>query len=263
MDYVCQHTGGTGRYKRNQHDLLNLLYKHAVRFFGVSENPFDNLERPTITHKPIRTLSLAEVGKVDKVIETVTERVVWELLVGHGWRQIEVRRITAGDVRSISDGVIRCRGKEREESTPLLPETQDLLEELAVNLSDDEAVIRSTRIRGGTTQPLGADGILQLIQRLFKRAGIKYQGRDLRRTFCTIASESSGDEFLAMRLAGDKIPGVNDRYINTNPIKLRESLLKHSPVSLLRLKQAGETLVEAGESRTPRPEEAAQNLLQA
>jgi len=86
MDYVCQHTGGTGRYKRNQHDLLNLLYKHAVRFFGVSENPFDNLERPAITHKPIRTLSLAEVGKVDEVIETVTERVVWELLVGHGWR---------------------------------------------------------------------------------------------------------------------------------------------------------------------------------
>ncbi|MFH0769661.1 MAG: hypothetical protein V1932_08915 [Chloroflexota bacterium] len=43
--------------------------------------------------------------------------------------------------------------------------------------------IQSSRIRGGTTQPLGADGISQLIQRLFDRAALKYLGHDLRRTF--------------------------------------------------------------------------------
>ena len=84
----------------------------------------------------------------------------------------------------------------------------------------------------------------------------KYTGHDLRRTFCTLVREASGDEFLAMRLARDKIPGVSDRYINASPAKLRESLLKYSPIRLIKQMQAGESLVETGEGRTPRPEEA-------
>lgn len=101
-----------------------MLYKHALLFFDVPQNPLENLKGPRVIKKPLRTLSLKEVDKVDSVIPTITEKVVWELTVGHGWRQIEVRRITAGDVRSISDGTICCKGKEREEYTPLLPETQ-------------------------------------------------------------------------------------------------------------------------------------------
>ena len=41
-----------------------------------------------------------------------------------------------------------------------------------------------------------------------------------------------------------------------------ESLLQYSPLRLIKQVQAEEYLVETGESRTPRPEEAAQNLLQ-
>ncbi len=263
LEYLDQCEGDTGRYKRNQHDLLRVLYKHAYRFFEIPRNPMESLERPRITQKPIRTLSVKEACKVDAVVNTITEKAVWELTVGHGWRQIEVRRITAGDVRLISDGVIWCKGKERNEYTPLLPETQQLLEQLAVGLAGDEPVIRSTRIRAGKTQPLGADGIRQLIQRLFDGAGIKYKGHDLRRTFCTMVRDASGDEFLAMRLARDIIPGVNSRYINADPIKLGESLLKYSPVRTIRLEQTGESLVETGESRTPRPRKATQNILQA
>jgi len=264
LGYLGQFTGHTGRYRRNQHDRLNMLYKHAFCLFGIPQNPLDNLERPTVTQEPIQTLSLEEACKVTLVIYTLTERVVWELTFGHGWRQIEVRRITAGDVRSIRDGVIWCRGKEREEFAPILPETQLLLEQLADGLEDDECVIRSTRIRAGRTQPLGEDGMRQLIQRIISRSGAKYQGHDLRRTFCTMVREASGDEFLAMRLARDKIPGVNDRYINADPAKLRESLIRYSPLRLIRQNsQAGENLVEAGESRTPRPREATQDMLQA
>jgi len=263
MNYLEQFKGGTRRYKLNHHDLLNMLYEHAMQFFEIPRNPLGSLERPTITHQPIRTLSLEEVCQVDAVICPITERVIWELTVGHGWRQIEVRRITAGDVRAIRDGVIWCRGKEREEFTPVLPETQLLLEQLADGLDDGECVIRSIRMRAGKTQPLGESGMRQWIQRMINRSGKKYQGHDLRRTFCTLVEEASGSESLAMRLARDKITGVNDRYINATPAKLRESLLKYSPIRLIRHKQAGENLVEAGESRTPRPREATQDMLQA
>ena len=263
MEYLDQFRGETGRYKRNQYDVLNMLYKHAAKHFGVIDNPLDGLERPVISHKPIETLTLEEVCRVDAAVGTITERAVWELALGHGWRQIEVRRITAGDVRAISGGVIWCRGKERDESTPLLTETQQLLEQLADSWPDGEPVIRSTRLRKGVTQPLGADGMAQLIQRLLGRTGVKYQGHDLRRTFCTLVGEASGDEALAMRLARDRVPGVNDRYIQTSAVKLRESLIRYSPMSLIRQVQTGESLVETGESRTPRPEKATQSMLQA
>ncbi len=51
MDYLNRSSGGTGRYKRNQHDLLNMLYKHASRFFDVQKNPFNTMERPIVTQK--------------------------------------------------------------------------------------------------------------------------------------------------------------------------------------------------------------------
>ena len=252
MDYLDCFNGQTGRYKRNQHDLLSMLYEHASSFFGIPDNPFENLERPTVTQKQIRTLTLVEASKVDLVIITVTERAVWELTFGHGWRQIEVRRITAGDVRSIRDGIILCHGKEREEHTPLLPETQEILQQLAEGLSDDEPVIRGRRIRAGTTQPLGDSGMRKLIQQLFSRCGIKYLGHDLRRTFCTLVREASGDEFLAMRLARDTIPGVNDRYINVRPVQARESLKKYSPLRLIKQVQDGESFGgDGGESNSP------------
>jgi integrase len=273
MSYLDQFQGETGRHKRNQYDLLKRLYKHAERYFKISTNPFDDLDRPRATKKPIRTLSLEEVDKVCGTLQTDTERAVWQLLCGHGWRQIEVRRVTAGDVRSIRNGLILCRGKERLEDTPLLPETQRLLEQLANGLPNDEPVIRSKRIRAGSTQPLGEDGVSQLIQRLFGRVGISYKGHDLRRTFCSLVREASGDEFLAMRLARDVIPGINDRYINYSLTRLREDLIRYSPLRLVSQKrtvqagekptQTGEYMVETGESRTPRPREAAQNILQA
>jgi integrase len=251
LEYLDQFTGDTGRHKRNQHDRLNMLYKHVSQLFGIPENPMDNLERPTFTNKPIQTLSLKEVYKVAMVTYTLTERVVWEMALGHGWRQIEVRRITAGDVRAIRDGIIWCKGKHRDEYAPILPETEELLKQLADTLSDDDLIIRSKRIRAGITQPLGEDGMRYLIQGLFARSNMEYLGHDLRRTFCTLVEEASGSESLAMRLARDKIAGVNDRYINATPAKLGESLQKYSPIRLIKQMQAGESLVETGESRTP------------
>jgi len=237
MSYLDQFHGETGRHKRNQYDLLKSLYKHAERYFKIPTNLFDDLDRPRATKKPIQTLSLAEVDKVGGTLQTDTERAAWELLCGHGWRQIEVRRVTAGDVRSVRNGLICCRGKEREEFTPILPETQELLQKLAGTLSNADSIIRSTRIRYGTTQPLGADGMSQLIQRLFERSGLDYRGHDLRRTFCTLVREASGDEFLAMRLARDVIPGVSNRYINYSPTRLREDLIRYSPLRLISRKR--------------------------
>ncbi|GAI96300.1 unnamed protein product, partial [marine sediment metagenome] len=225
-------------------------------------------------------LSLKEVAALDAVVQTAREQVAIEVLLGHGWRQIELRRITAGDVRSVKDGLVLCHGKERREFAPILSETHHLLLELAGNLRDGDIVVRSERVRNGRTDPLGEDGVAQMLDRLFARAGLEARGHDLRRTFCTLVYDACGDEFLANRLIRDVNPGCSDRYLKVPLAKLLRDLELLSPLRQIRrtarrggaepLRQAGETMgqaeesmVETGESRTPRPEELAQDILQA
>ncbi len=235
LNYLDGLTGETGRHKRNQFDLLNMLYRHAVRFFGFPKNPLEGVDRPEVTEMPILTLSLEEVKVLDTTPQTLTEKVAWELLLGHGWRQIEARRCTAGDVRKAHDGQIWCWGKEKNEWAPYLAETLTLLLALTPDtLSDKEPVLRSTRIRQGSTQPLGEDGMAQLIGRLLARAGMDYLGHDLRRTFATLVRQASRDEFLAMRLIRDIIPGQSKRYINFPMSELVEALQRYSPLRITR-----------------------------
>lgn len=68
--------------------------------------------------------------------------------------------------------------------------------------------------RHGRRAPLGEDGISQLIERVLARAGMQgFTGHDLRRTFATLVTMASCDEFLAMRLIRDSVPGQGDRYV--------------------------------------------------
>jgi integrase len=279
--------------------LLNILYVHATRTFGLLNNPVAELERPIITRKPVKILSLEHIRALDQTPEDLQERTTLDLLEGHGWRQIEVRRMQARDVAAIDHQLILCHGKEREEIAPLLPETVDRLREMARDLAPDDFLFVARQTRHGRRAPLGEDGMSQLIARLLARAGIKgFTGHDLRRTFATLVTAASHDEFLAMRLIRDRVPGLSDRYIRYPMDQLVEALEKYSPIrqvaddllngnsavadnqkvstdvksSRLRRRRRPsklmwlrllKNLVETGESRTPRPEEAVQNLLQA
>ena len=85
-------------------------------------------------------------------------------------------------------------------------------------------------------RPLGENGMSQLIDRFLERADIEgFHGHDLRRTFATLVNVASGDEYLAMRLLRDSVPGLSNRYIRYPVEHLVESLQKYSP-----LRQAGE-----------------------
>jgi len=140
------------------------------------------------------------------------------------------------------------RGKEREEWAPVLPEAEERLQELVRGLSPSEYVFVSQRIYRGKRGPLGEDGMSQLINRLYVRAGITgVTGHDLRRSFATLVTAASNAEFLAMRLLRGKIPGQNDRYINSLLIQLAETLKRYSPLRLIGQNKTGSsTLAEPG-----------------
>jgi site-specific recombinase XerD len=240
IGYLNRYTSKTGRHKRNHHDLLHMLYEHAIRNFGWQSNPLDFLERPLITKRPFKTLSLEQVRKINRTPESLTERVCLDLLLGHGWRQIEVRRILAEDIANIRDGLIWCRCKEREEWAPILRETEQRLKELAQEFNANEQIIVSKRSHYGKRRALGEDGMAQLVARLYARAGISgMTGHELRKSFATLVTAASRDEFIAMRLLRDKIPGQSDRYINYSIPLLHDALQRYSPFRLIMQKEAG------------------------
>jgi hypothetical protein len=88
--YLSRFDGESGRHRRNQQDLLNMLYEHAIHRFGFTKNPVAELERPLITRKPVKTLSLSQVQALNQAPENLQERTALDLLLGHGWRQIEL-----------------------------------------------------------------------------------------------------------------------------------------------------------------------------
>jgi integrase len=264
IKFLSQFNGQTGRYQLDFYDRLNRIYRHAVDYFGLPSNPMIYVERPEPSHKPLRTLSWAEVGVLLETPETDTKKVSLEMLLGIAWRPVETRRITGLDVRQARDGIILCHGKEREEQAPILGQILEFLSNLTPDsLPDDAEVIRSRRIRNGSTQPLGEDGFSQLIQRLFARAELDYKVYDLRRTFGTLVQDAGADYFLAERLLRHIIPGCGDRYIKYPLSRLVQDLQTYSPLEVIKRKptfvadggvctvDGGEHGGDGGESNSP------------
>lgn len=233
LEYLAQFGGESGRHRRNMQDLLNMLYGHGVNFFNLPVNPMEKLERPIVTHKVIKVLTQNQIRSLFQAPEELMEQVAIDLMLGHGWRSVEVRRVVAVDVAEISEDTILVHGKEREELTPVLPRTQEWLKQMVVDLKPQDHLFVSKIARQGKRQPLGEDGMSQLVARLLRRTGIKdLTGHDLRRTFATTVTVASKDELLAMRLLRDKVPGVGSRYIKYPMSQLVDALKKYSPVNL-------------------------------
>ena len=169
----------------------------------------------------------------DKIPQDEPERLLVDFLLGHGWRGVEVRRLTAGDVNGARDGEIRSKGRKSEgEWGPLLRETHALLLRLSQGLPDGDPVLRARRSRGGVHEPLGEEGIRSWVEDLCRRAGIRaYKPHDLRRTFGTLVARASGDFHLVERLLRHGKPVVTDRYIQWDLPPLLE---RYSPVHLAR-----------------------------
>ena len=221
------------KYRALWHQTFSQLYKHAVKQFSFPANPFDGIPRPQVHGKPVVSLTLDEVRTLDAAPVDDRERLILDLLLGHGWRGIELRRLTAADARSATDGEIWIRGKERSEWAPLLEETRSLLLKISQELSDGDPVLRARRTRGGIHEPLGDDGLRRWVEDLCRRAGIRvYKPHDLRGTFGTMVARHSRDSHLSERLLRHGKPSVTDRYIQWD---LPGFLEQFSPVHLARL----------------------------
>ncbi len=237
----------TPKYRNSQRDALRALYRYATEGGLTTSDPLAGTRAARVPERPVYTLTLSQVATADALPMPDRQRAIWELLVGHGWRQVEVQRILATDVRHAADGLIWVRGKVRAEPAPVLPGTLKLLRKLAKGLAADDHVIRSRQ--SGT---VGLDTVHRSAIDVLTRAGLSLTIHGLRKTFASLVVEASGDEILAMRLLRDRLPGQTGRYIARN---LPDLLDRFSPVHRVRGSEGrvrGRTGGSARESNPPR-----------
>ena len=230
----------TPKYRNSQRDALRALYRYAAEGRIATADPLAGTRGARVPERPVYTLTLAQVAAADAVPMPDRQRAIWELLVGHGWRQVEVQRILATDVRHAADALIWVRGKVRAEWTPVLPGTLKLLRRLAKGLADDDHVIRSRQ-----SDAVGFDTVHRSATDVLTRGGLSLTIHGLRKTFASLVAEASGDEVLAMRLLRDRLPGQTGRYIKRN---LPDLLERYSPLHQVR---GSAPRVRGSEGRVP------------
>ena len=187
----------TPKYRNSQRDALRALYRYAAEGGVATADPLAGTRGARVPEQPVYTLTLAQVAAADALPMPDRQRAIWELLVGHGWRQVEVQRILATDVRHAADGLIWVRGKVRAEMAPVLPGTLRLLRTLAKGLAADDHIIRSRQ-----SDAVGFDTVHRSATDVLTRAGLSLTIHGLRKTFASLVAEASGDEILAMRAPG-------------------------------------------------------------
>lgn len=152
LDYLGNFNGPSGRNRLNHQDAIHYLFRHAVAMGWLTYDPMHKMKRPNVQEQAPNPMNLGQVKALLKLGMSLREQAAVHLLAGHGWRANEPLEILAGEVRSIKDNWIWCRGKERQESAPVLPETAELLSRMAVGLADEQWIFRG---EGGRDERFG------------------------------------------------------------------------------------------------------------
>lgn len=177
--FLSRYNGLSPRYQRNVYDVLVDFYKTIMPIYRLPCNPMDEIGRPRVngsSGSAPHPLNSKWLPGLMLAAETDTELAALHTEYGAGWRPCEFMRIKTIDVREAlyrEDPLILVHGKERDELTPLLPETLEVFSRLTpANLGDHELIIRSRRIRAGAPQPMGMKAHTTLIYGLYQRAGV-------------------------------------------------------------------------------------------
>lgn len=207
--------------------VLSIFYKFANQRLGIPDIML-SVQKPRVKPKEPACLTLNQLITVRDAIETDRERGLFNLYLGQGLRLSEALRL---DIRDIGEDLLKIKGKERDESMPLLPEVREALLKLAGNRGPNEPVFIGQRGR------LGRDMAEENIKRLFIRAGVtgvQQSPKIFRSTFASMAVDAGCSSYVVKRLLRHSRGwDVTDHYIHLSNQELRGKLERYSPLRLL------------------------------
>lgn len=220
--------------------ILSGLYKYAFSRLDVP-NVMEKIPKPITRWKEPGTLTKNQVRELLDAIITERERGLVYLYLGQGLRLSEAVRL---DISDVGEDTLRVKGKEREETMPLLPEVREILLQIAGDRPLIEPVFISQRGRR-----LGRDMAEINIKQIFKRANvnsIKQSPHTFRHTFATIAIAAGCDTYSVERLLRHRSTGrnVTFHYIHLSMQELRGKLEKYSPLRIVTRGEHSDKLLE-------------------
>jgi integrase/recombinase XerC len=210
------------------HKVLDVFYGFANQRFGIP-NPVAKVQKPRVKPKEPVCLSKNQVESLLQAVRTDRERALLYLYLGQGLRLSEALRM---DIKDIGEGFLNIKGKERDESIPLLPEVRDALLKLADGRGPNAPVIIGKRGR------LGMDMVEQNIKTLFRRAGVEgvqQSPKIFRSTFSSMVLAAGCDIYIVKRLLRHSMGWdvTHQHYIHLTNKDLLERLERYSPLRLI------------------------------
>jgi integrase/recombinase XerD len=220
-------SGGT---RLNIYKVLSVLYKFANERLGTT-NIMLSLQKPRVKPKEPECLTLNQLIALQDAIETARELGLFNLYAGEALRLSEALRL---DIKDVGEDLLRIKGKERDESMPLLPEVRDALLKLAGNRGPNEPLFIS-----GQGRRLGRDMAEENIKRLFVRASVivpQMSPKVFRSTFTSMAAAAGCNSFIIKRLVRHSggWDVTEHHYIHLSNEDLMKALEKYSPLRLIK-----------------------------
>jgi len=199
----------------------------------IRENPFLRIDKPTAKKKTPRFLTIDELRRVMSMTEAPYQRALLLTLIDTGVRIGELVERTKDHIRG---DLLLVDGKEGERFVPLSPEVRAYLQALPTHHLFPS---RKPGSHAGTSLtpvdvPLTRSGLMQVAQRVIKRAGItgpKHGPHILRHTFGVHFLAQGGDAITLSRILGHSTVAMSMRYA---ALSMDQVSVKHRLYSPLR-----------------------------
>jgi len=201
---------------------LQPFWRWAVEEGFVRESPMANMRPPIVPEQPVPVLSLDELrallgGCDGSAFEDRRDAAIIRLLADTGIRRGELAGLRVADVTidaKAGGGVVNVLGKGRRwRSVPFGAKTAIAMRRYMRERERHAKAAATDALWLGFRGPLSGDGIMQMLQRRGKAAGIgPVHPHQLRHTFAHRWQAAGASESDLMRLAGWRSPAMLRRY---------------------------------------------------
>jgi integrase/recombinase XerD len=190
---------------------LRAFFNFCVAEGWIAESPMKTVKMPRKPKRILDAYTVSEIRKLFKAAKDDRERTILYVLLDTGLRATELLRLTAGDVRLETSSILVRSGKgEKDRIVYFGAKTARHLIRHMHNMEARQLLFTSTH----TGEPLKRNGLVQLLRRIGKRAGLHCAAHKFRRTFAISSLRNGMNVYLLARLMGHEDISILKPYLD-------------------------------------------------
>jgi site-specific recombinase XerD len=215
--------------------ILRTYFRWLVRNAYLESDPMEMIPTPKVPRIFPYVLSEDEVAELLAVARASDrDHAILLLLLDTGVRASELCDMTVDGI-SLATRSARVYGKGQKERTVFYSDVTARAVARWLTVRDPADLVDNLFV-GRTGQPLTRSGMLQLVRRLGRKAGIdgkRISPHTLRHTFATLYVKEGGDAHSLQQMLGHTTTKMAEAYVNLVGRDIAEAHRKYSPVGRL------------------------------